>query len=132
MKRVMPFAALWLAVATLPAVADPKVEQEGPLSPCIGVPDAASDTLQAASNQWVVEIATAFSQEQALDSFNHMKQEHADVLGDVTPIVVEQCNLSMGNRPQYSARVVTETRDEADSLCQKLQASGGACLVQKD
>lgn len=130
--KTVQLATICLAVATLPVLADPRFEQEGPLTPCIGVPDQADDTLQKASDQWVVEVATAFTQQQALDKFNHMKQEHADVLGDFAPIVVEQCNLSMGNRPQYSARVVTESQDEADSLCQKLQQSGGACLVQKD
>jgi len=130
--KTVQLAAICLAVATLPVLAKPMVEQEGPLSPCIVAPDPADDTLKKASDQWVVEIATAFSQEQALDIFNRMKQEHADVLGDFAPIVVEQCNLSMGNKPQYSARIVTESQDEAQSLCRKLQQSGGACLVQKD
>jgi hypothetical protein len=123
---------MFLVVASLPVVAKSMVEQEGPLSPCIGTPDSANDTLKKASDQWVVEIATAFSEQQALDMFNRMKQEHADVLGDVEPIVVEQCNLSMGNKPQYSARVMAESQDEANSLCGKLQQGGGACLVQKD
>ena len=130
--RTIQLAALLLAIATLPALADPTIEQEGPLSPCIGAPDAADDTMKEASDQWAVEIATAFTEDEAVDMFNRMKQEHSDILGDFAPIVVEQCNLSMGNKPQYSARVITESRDEADSLCQKLQQSGGSCLVQKD
>ena len=130
--KTLQIAALWLAVATLPALAAPAVEQQGPLLPCVGAPDAADDTLQKASDQWVVEIATAFSEQEALDIFNRIKQEHADILGDFAPIVVEQCNLSMGNKPQYSARIVTDSQDKADSLCQKLQQSGGSCLVQKD
>jgi hypothetical protein len=119
-------------LATVSALAEPAVEQEGPLSPCTGAPDPAEDTLPKASNQWVVEIATAFSKQQALDAFNRVKQEHADILGDYTPIVVEQCDLSMGNKPQYSARIVRDSQDEAASLCNKLQQSGGSCLVQKD
>lgn len=130
--KTVQLAAMCLAAATLPVLANPMVEQEGSLSPCIGAPDSANDTLEEASDQWVVEIATAFSEQQALDMFNRMKQEHADVLGDVAPIVVAQCNLSMGNKPQYSARIVAESQDEADSLCRKLQQGGGACLVQKD
>jgi hypothetical protein len=38
----------------------------------------------------------------------------------------------LGNKPQYSAGIVTDSRDAADSLCNKLQQSGGACLVQKN
>ena len=124
-------------VATLPALADPVVvEQEGPLAPCAKAPDAASDgsAQQATESEfpWAVEIATAFSKEEALDQFNRMKQDHTSVLGTVDPIVVEQCNLSMGTKPQFSARIPAETREAANSLCAKLQESGGACLVQKN
>lgn len=130
--KTVHLTVLCLMLASLPALAEPTTEQEGPLSPCIGAPDSANDSLPKASSQWVVQIATAFSKEQALDQFNRVKQEHADILGDETPIVVEQCDLSMGNKPQYSARIVRDSRDEATSLCNKLQQSGGACLVQKD
>jgi len=125
--KTVQLTALCLMLATVPAHAEQAVEQEGPLSPCIGAPDPSNDSLQ-----WVVDIATSFSKEQALDAFNRMKQAHADILGDYEPIVVEQCNLSMGNKPQYSARIVTESRDAANSLCNKLQQSGSICLVQKN
>ena len=130
--KTVQFTALCLMLATVAAYAEPAVEQEGPLSPCMGAPDPSNDLLPRAADQWAVEIATTFSKEAALVAFNRMKQKHADILGDYEPIVVEQCNLSMGNKSQYSARVVTETRDAADSLCDKLQQSGGTCLVQKN
>ena len=130
--KTVQLTALCLMLASLPAFAEPATQQEGPLSPCVGAPDPADDNLPQAASQWVVQIATAFSKEQALDQFNRVKQEHADVLGDATPIVVERCNLTMGNKPQYSVRIVADSKDDATSLCKKLQQSGGACLVQKD
>jgi len=130
--KTVQLTALCLMLATVPAHAEQAVEQEGPLSPCIGAPDPSNDSLPRVADQWVVDIATSFSKEQALDAFNRMKQAHADILGDYEPIVVEQCNLSMGNKPQYSARIVTESRDAANSLCNKLQQSGSICLVQKN
>ena len=122
---------LWLMLCSAPALADTALEQEGPLSPCIGAPDASNDSLPRETDQWVVQIATTFSKAQAIDAFDRMKENYTNILGDYEPIVVEHCNLSMGNKPQYSARIVMESRDAADNLCNELQQSGGACLVQK-
>ena len=47
-------------------------------------------------------------------------------------MVVESCDLHMGTDLQYSVRIGTDSRDAADSLCAKLQAAGGACIVQKN
>jgi hypothetical protein len=38
----------------------------------------------------------------------------------------------MGTRVQYSARIGAVSREDADALCAKLVASGGACIVQKN
>jgi hypothetical protein len=38
----------------------------------------------------------------------------------------------MGTDLRYSARVVFDDRDAADTLCNKLQAAGAACIVSKN
>jgi SPOR domain len=121
-------------LASSPVFAGPAVEQEGPLGPCVQTPDAPSGNATAAQAQqpWGVEIATAFSEQEALDEFARVKQDHADILGGFDPIVVEQCDLHMGTKPQYSARIGMASREDADNLCAKLIAKGGACIVQKN
>ena len=81
---------------------------------------------------WGVEIATSFSKQEARDLFAQAKQDHADLLGSYDPMVVETCDLHMGTDLQYSVRIGTDSRDAADGLCVKLQAAGGACIVQKN
>ena len=54
------------------------------------------------------------------------------MLGSYEPTVVETCDLHMGTSLQYSARISTDSRDDADKLCAKLQNAGGACIVQKN
>lgn len=132
--RERVFLGLWLMLAAQPALADPVVEQEGPLSPCAQTQGGASDTTAAAQpgQAWGVKIATAFSKEEALAEFARVKQDHADILGNYDPIVVEDCNLHMGTKLQYSARIGVDSREDADSLCAKLKADGGACIVQKN
>ena len=124
-------------LATLPALAETAaVEPEGPLAPCGQESDTASEGSDQQANKnelpWGVEIAAAFSKEEALDRFNRMKQDHAAVLGDFEPMLVATCNLHMGTKLQYSARIGAETREAADKICASLQANGGACLVQKN
>ena len=71
-------------LASSPVFAGPAVEQEGPLGPCVQTPDAPSGNATAAQAQqpWGVEIATAFSEQEALDEFARVKQDHADILGN--------------------------------------------------
>jgi hypothetical protein len=61
-----------------------------------------------------------------------VKEAHTDLLGSFDPILVEQCDLHMGTKVQYSARIGAGSREDADALCAKLKASGGACIVQKN
>jgi hypothetical protein len=124
---------LWLTLAAGPAFGGAPVEQEGPLSPCVQTPGGASaDSSAAQAQPWGVEIATAFSKEEALAEFGQVKQAHADLLGSFDPILIEQCDLHMGTEVQYSARVGAATREDADALCAKLKAASGACIVQKN
>ena len=54
------------------------------------------------------------------------------MLAAYQPIVVEICDLHIGTKLQYSARIGIDSREDADSLCAKLRADGGACIVQKN
>jgi SPOR domain len=124
---------LWLTLAAGPVFGGAPVEQEGPLSPCVQAPEGASAGPSSAQAQpWGVEIATAFSSEEALEEFARVKQDHADILGSFDPILVEQCDLHMGTKVQYSARIGAGSREDADALCAKIKTSGGACIVQKN
>jgi hypothetical protein len=123
-----------LMFAAGPAFGGAPVEPEGPLGPCVQTQGSPGGNATAAQAQppWGVEIATAFSEQEALEEFARIKQDHADLLGSFDPLVVEECDLHMGTKLQYSARVGMESREDADSLCAKLIAKGGACIVQKN
>jgi hypothetical protein len=136
MLLVMRYALLpaigllaWLAAGE--AAAGPTAD-EGPLSPCAKPREDAGAAQVPPAFAWGVEIATSFSKQEALDRFAQAKQSYADLLGSYDPIVVESCDLHMGTDLQYSARIGIDSRDEADALCAKLQAAGGACVVQKN
>jgi hypothetical protein len=125
-----PGLILCAMLVAAPAFAAGPVE-EGPLSPCVQPGETSGDASPPAY-AWGVEIATSFSKQEALDEFARAKQDHAGIIGDYAPMVVESCDLHMGTKLQYSARIGMESREDADSLCAKLQADGGACIVQKN
>lgn len=133
--RNAPILGLGLCMILAAGVvhAGPVVE-EGPLSPCVHPQEeAGSDSSSAPpASAWGVEIATSFSKQDALDQFARVKRDHADILGAYEPMMVETCDLHMGTAPLYSARIGMESREYGDRLCAKLQADGGACIVQKN
>jgi hypothetical protein len=110
------------------ALAGPQVEDQGPLSPCAqSIGEAGSNPASDQSAQaWGVVISTAMAE------FDRIKQDHNDVLGNYDAIVVATCDLHMGTKLQYSARIGMDSREDAESLCDKLKAAGGACIVQKN
>ena len=128
MRVTLAIVTCVLLAASSVAAEEPAAQQEGPLSPCV----QGTDKAPKASASWVVEIATAFSEDQTLSRFKQMQQDHSDILGDYDPVVVEQCDLSLGRAASYSARIVMDDEKAARDLCDKLQKAGGACLVQKD
>lgn len=131
--RTAALVGLCLVLVSGPALAGAPVEDEGPLGPCVRGEGAASGAGQSQSGPaWGVEIATSFEKQEALDDFARVQKQYLDLLGSYQPLIVEDCNLHMGTSPQYSARIGFDSRDDADALCAKLRAAGGACIVQKN
>jgi len=122
-------AAFCAVFAESPALAEP-IENGNPLAPCLDGRKPPEDLVPSATG-WSVKIASSFSKQDALDAFLQAKKDYSDILGDYSATVVAVCDLSMGTDLRYSARVVLDKSDAADKLCNKLQAAGGACIVQK-
>jgi hypothetical protein len=129
MKR-LSLAALCVILAAGSAVAEP-VEAGNPLGPCLKGAAPPEDIMPTGTG-WGVQIASAFSEQEALDDFSQAQKDYSDILGDYSPTVIAVCNLNLGTDLRYSARVAFDDRDAADNLCAKLQKAGGACIVLRD
>jgi hypothetical protein len=78
---------------------------------------------------WGIQLAGSFSKAAALASFSRARRTYSAVLGDVKPLIIGTRLLSRGTRPFYRVRVGEPDRRTADSLCNKIQHVGGACVV---
>lgn len=80
---------------------------------------------------WGVVLSGGFSQARALQAFARIKGRYPSLLASAEPYVARRKNLSMGTRKLVSVMVGADSRSEADKLCSKLQALGGACMVTR-
>jgi transglycosylase-like protein with SLT domain/sporulation related protein len=78
---------------------------------------------------WGVQVAGSFSKAAALGSFARAERAYAGVIGGMDPFVLGSALRSRGFRPFYRVRLPAQTRGEAEKLCNRLQAAGGACVV---
>jgi Transglycosylase SLT domain/SPOR domain len=90
---------------------------------------AAPDMPEAPFAPWGVQLAGNFSKALALASFNRARQSYAKVLPDVRPMVIGTRMRSRGLRTYYRIRVPAQTRQAADTLCNRIRSVGGACAV---
>ena len=70
-----------------------------------------------------------FSKDRALAAFAHARDRYARALGDAQPMVIGTLLRSRGTRAFYRVRVPAASRNEANTLCNRIRASGGACVV---
>jgi hypothetical protein len=95
----------------------------------------AAPTLDRAPSEWRpwgVLLAQNFSQPTAIRSFERAQAAHPDILGTEKLMLLLARNPSFGPQLRHYAMIGRDTRKEAEALCAKLQADGGACIVRKN
>ena len=81
---------------------------------------------------WGVQLAAHFNANAALAIFARVKKQYASVLAEQEPTVVRYRNPSFGRKARYAVRVGFDSLAEAEKLCDRLRARGGACGVTKN
>ena len=79
-----------------------------------------------------MQLAGSFSEAKARASYATCSGNDAQILGGRDPLVLRTVMRSRGTAPFFDVRVPTATREEAEALCTKLKAAGGACVVMKN
>jgi hypothetical protein len=84
---------------------------------------------KSAARSWGVQLAAGFSRDNALAAYARTVKQLIRVLHNRDPIISHKILRSRGSRPLYQIRVGADTRAEADALCNRIRANGGACMV---
>jgi hypothetical protein len=83
-------------------------------------------TADPAWGPWGVQLAGSFSERDVLARFERVRRRHEAVLGDHLPLVVPG---RLTDASTYVVRISAKSRADAEALCARLRAAGGACIV---
>lgn len=99
---------------------------------CARLPVIATRAMGVAADRqpWGVQIAAGISHGAAMKAFNRARSQARSVVGGRGAIVVR--SRLVAGRTAYSARVGADSKGEAVRLCQRIRATGVACLVRRN
>ncbi len=120
-----------------PAVAEPTQGPPAPPEPdCLTVTAELkrpgrimSALVEGAVAPWGVQLSGNFSKALALASYDRNRTRYASALGETQPMIIGTRLRNRGARTFYRVRIPAETRREANGLCGRIHAAGGACAV---
>jgi len=112
--------------------------QDQPQHPCLMVtallrrPGEILAGVEGPFAPWGVQLAGNFSRAVALASYQRARGRLAGILGDVQPMVLGSRLRHRGRAVFYRVRVPAPTRAAANTLCDRIRAAGGACIVLRN
>jgi Transglycosylase SLT domain/SPOR domain len=86
-------------------------------------------TSDPAWGPWGVQLAGNWSEGGVLAAYERLRRRYATLLGERLPLVL---NARRGAGATVVVRVSEKSRSDADALCGKLRAQGGACIVVRN
>jgi len=78
---------------------------------------------------WGVQLAGTWSEGRVLATYERLRRRYDAILGDRLPLVVPARRRTPST---FAVRVSEASRADADALCAKLRAAGGACSVLRN
>ncbi|MBS0525260.1 MAG: lytic transglycosylase domain-containing protein [Proteobacteria bacterium] len=76
---------------------------------------------------WGVQLAGNWSEGGVLAAYERLRRRYPSILGDRLPLVMNSPRAA-----PFIVRVSEKSRADADALCAKLHAAGGACIVLRN
>jgi len=133
LPRKKPAAPVQVASAPTATTA-PAANNDGPLNltqqataPATPAPSGSTGTI--ASGTYIVQVTSQRSAAAASDAYSGLQRRYPSILGNRDAVIVSANVQDRG--VFYRARIPTGSRDEAISLCERLQTAGGDCFVRR-
>lgn len=83
-------------------------------------------TSSPAWGPWGVQLAGNWTEGRVLATYEQLRRKYSTILGDRLPLVMYAPRRDL---PTFMVRVSENNRKDAEALCAKLKAAGGACVV---
>lgn len=101
---------------------------------CRRLPVSASDAVAMAGRPlqpWGIQVAGSFRRDAAVRQWQRLQQTFPSILGQHEPVI---SRVRAAHTPGgiHAVRIGAETRTEADDLCRRIRAAGGACVVTRN
>jgi hypothetical protein len=81
---------------------------------------------------WGVQLGAGFSRERAMAMYARALRRYESILAGKDPGLQSSVLRTRGRAVFYQVRIGTDTRAEANALCNTLRKAGGACLVLRN
>ncbi|MGD9919904.1 MAG: transglycosylase SLT domain-containing protein [Pseudorhodoplanes sp.] len=81
---------------------------------------------------WGVQLGAGFSRDRAMAMYARALRRYESILKDRDPGLQSSVMRTRGRAVFYQVRIGTDTRGEANALCNTLRKAGGACLVLRN
>lgn len=105
-------------------------------TPCVGTttiaakPAPATASVPPPSTAWAVQLIGDRLESTARARYNQLQKKYQAILAGREPLIVR---TMLGSAPiWHRVRIAAETREAAETLCSRLRAAGGSCLVQRN
>jgi hypothetical protein len=102
------------------------------LANLILAPKAEAQRIAAYIPRWGAQIAAHLSEAKAWAIYREVQKHYASLIGDREPIALHKQIPGMGTVQRYIITIADDNRAPLDTLCAKLIAAGGACVVLRN
>jgi hypothetical protein len=102
------------------------------LANLILAPKEQAQRIAAYIPRWGVQIAAHLSEAKAWAIYREVQKRYVSLIGDSEPIALHKQIPGMGTVQRYIITIADDNRAPLDTLCAKLIAAGGACVVLRN
>jgi hypothetical protein len=123
------------ASATPPKTSETTIPQGVPctrLANLILAPKEQAQRMAAYVPRWGMQLTANWSESKAWATYRLIQKHYAGLIGDREPIVIRSRGIGLGFAMRYNIRIADDDRAYLEKFCQKLIASGGACVVLRN
>ena len=102
------------------------------LANLILAPKEKAQQIAAHVPRWGAQLTSNWSESRAWETYRMLQRQYASLIGDREPIVLHGRLPGMGSVSRTIIRIGDDNRAPLDTLCNKLIAAGGACVVLRN